>query len=126
MALKWAWHHSHETRRAWDGSKGKASGAASEEKVWGAVEEKKGWSVKRGRVYTKDSTGQTRVYDGVAITPGNKAIGLEVKSGTSRKTRPQREYDARVNSGHSSAIGTGRHDRLEIYKSLEIRVPSEE
>lgn len=39
--------------------------------------------MRKGRIYTKDNTGQVRVYDGAAITPDEKYIGLEVKSGKS-------------------------------------------
>ena len=41
--------------------------------------------MREGRIYTKDNTGQVRVYDGAAITPDEKYIGLEVKSGKVQK-----------------------------------------
>ena len=52
--------------------------------------------MREGRIYTKDNTGQVRVYDGAAITPDEKYIGLEVKSGKAQKTKAQREFDNRI------------------------------
>lgn len=49
--------------------------------------------MREGRIYTKDNTGQVRVYDGAAITPDEKYIGLEVKSGKAQKTKAQREFE---------------------------------
>jgi hypothetical protein len=109
----------------WTKGDGSPPGASSEQAVWDAVEAKDGWSVTRGRVYTTDGTGQVRVYDGVAHSPRGKNIGLEVKSGTARKTADQRAYDSRVNSGQSTAVGTGANQGLTIDRVKEIRRAAE-
>lgn len=96
-------------------------GATAENDAWAAIESKGGWTVTRGRVYTTDGTGQVRVYDGVAHSPSGKNIGLEVKSGSARKTAEQRVFDARLNSGQTTVTGTGQNKGLNIDRTLEIR-----
>lgn len=76
--------------------------------------------MRRGRIYTKDSTGQVRVYDGAAITPDEKYIGLEVKSGKAQKTKAQREFDNRI-SRSNPAIGVGKSKGITISHSITIR-----
>ena len=44
-------------------------GEQAEKEAWDAIAQKEGWKVDRGRIYTKDSTGQVRVYDGMATDP---------------------------------------------------------
>ena len=91
------------------------AGGQAEEEVWDAISKKEGWGVRRGRIYTKDSTGQVRVYDGAAITPDGKYIGLEVKSG-----KAQREFDNRI-SRSNPAIGVGQSEGITISHSITIR-----
>ena len=96
------------------------AGGQAEEEVWDAISKKEGWGVRRGRIYTKDSTGQVRVYDGAAITPDGKYIGLEVKSGKAQKTKAQREFDNRI-SRSNPAIGVGQSEGITISHSITIR-----
>ena len=96
------------------------AGAWAEEEVWDAIAEKEGWTVNRGRVYTKDSTGQVRVYDGMAIDPKGRNIGIEVKSGSAQKTRAQREFDNRI-SKDNPAKGIGKYKDIEIGYTITIR-----
>ncbi|MDE7207716.1 MAG: hypothetical protein K2N90_11275 [Lachnospiraceae bacterium] len=63
------------------------AGELAEKEVWDAIAQKEGWSVRTGRIYTKDSTGQVGVYDGMAIDPKGRQIRLEVKSGSARKPK---------------------------------------
>jgi RHS repeat-associated protein len=97
------------------------AGAAAEEAVWNAVEQKPGWQVIEGRVYVRNAAGDVRVYDGAAIGPSGRPIGLEVKSGTGAKTPTQRAFDAGVNT-RTPAEGIGEYSGLTIYRALEIRV----
>ena len=60
------------------------------------------------------------MYDGVAITPNNKAIGLEVKSGNARLTSAQRSFDRRI-SVSNPAHGIGQHSDIEITHAITIR-----
>ena len=55
-----------------------APGAAAEESVWNAVAAKPGWQVIEGRVSVRNAAGDLRVYDGIAISPRGRAIGLEL------------------------------------------------
>ncbi len=96
------------------------AGEQAEKEVWDAIAQKKGWKVERGRIYTKDSTGQVRVYDGMATDPKGRQIGLEVKSGSARKTKAQREIDKRV-SKSNPAKGIGRSKGIEIGHVITIR-----
>lgn len=75
--------------------------------------------MREGRIYTKDNTGQVRVYDGAAITPDEKYIGLEVKSGKAQKTKAQREFDNRI-SKSNPAIGVGPSEGITITHSITI------
>ncbi len=75
--------------------------------------------MREGRIYTKDNTGQVRVYDGAAITPDEKYIGLEVKSGKAQKTKAQREFDNRI-SKSNPAIGVGQSEGITITHSITI------
>ena len=96
------------------------AGEQAEKEVWDAIAQKEGWSVRTGRIYTKDSTGQVRVYDGMAIDPKGRKIGIEVKSGSARKTRAQREFDKRV-SKNNPAKGIGRSKGIKIDHTITIR-----
>jgi len=95
-------------------------GSNAENVTWAAIKNKPGWRVIEGRVYARDATGQERVYDGVAISPKGHVIGLEVKSGTGKKTPEQRAFDNRVNAGNP-VRGVGQHSDLEIERVIEIR-----
>ena len=98
------------------------AGAAAEELVWSSIEAKPGWEVIRGRIHVRDTTGQLRVYDGAAISPKNRMIGLEVKSGTGTKTALQKTFDSRLNSNHTNtANGVGKSIEYEILRALEIK-----
>ena len=96
------------------------AGGQAEEKVWDVISKKDGWGVRKGRIYTKDNTGQVRVYDGAAITPDEEYIGLEVKSGKAQKTKAQREFDNRI-SKSNPAIGVGQSEGITITHSITIR-----
>ncbi|WP_339754938.1 hypothetical protein [uncultured Marinobacter sp.] len=98
------------------------AGAAAEQKVWDAVKQKPGWSVIEGRVSVRNSDGQLRVYDGAAVSPRGRTIGLEVKSGSATKTAPQRNFDSGVNT-YNPAVGVGNSSGVSVGRSLEIRVP---
>lgn len=81
-------------------------GSVAEGAVWNAIEQKPGWSVVRGRVYTQNAAGDVRVYDGAAVSPRGRVIGLEVKSGSARRTAAQRIFDQGV-STQNPAVGIG-------------------
>jgi len=99
-----------------------APGSFAEKAVWDAIEGKPGWQVIRGRVHAIDAIGQIRVYDGYAVTPTGRIIGLEVKSGTGRYTAAQRAFDRWLNSSRlNEAIGVGRHEGLIIRRAVEVR-----
>jgi RHS repeat-associated protein len=103
------------------GGKGQG-GREAEEAVWDAVSQKAGWRIIRGRVYVRDPDGVVRVYDGVAISPRGRAIGLEVKSGTARRTPSQREFDNRLNSNPmNTATGVGKSSGVRVQRAVEIR-----
>lgn len=95
-------------------------GAAAEQSVWDAIKEKFGWRVIEGSVGARSASGQVRYYDGAAVSPRGRVIGLEVKSGTASKTPAQRAFDSGVNT-QNPAIGIGQNQGLEIGRSLEIR-----
>lgn len=98
------------------------AGASAESAVWDAVEAKPGWEVVRGRVSVRDASGQLRVYDGAAISPRGRVIGLEVKSGSGRLTPAQRAFDTGLNSSGTNTLqGVGRSSNLEIRRALEVR-----
>ncbi|WP_147275127.1 hypothetical protein [Paenibacillus prosopidis] len=98
------------------------SGADAEEAAWKAIESKKGWEVTRGRVHVRDSTGQLRVYDGVAKSPSGRTIGLEVKLGSATKTPQQRAFDNRLNSSRNNkAFGVGNNKGITVDRSITIR-----
>ena len=97
------------------------SGAAAEQSVWDAVSQKPGWSVIEGQVGVRNASGQLRYYDGAAVSPRGRVIGLEVKSGSATKTPAQRIFDSGVNT-QNPAVGVGRYDGvLEVGRALEIR-----
>lgn len=97
------------------------SGAAAEQSVWAAVSQKPGWSVIQGNVGVKNASGQLRYYDGVAVSPRGRVIGLEVKSGSAVKTPAQRIFDSGVNT-YNPAVGVGRHAGLPpVGGTLQIR-----
>ncbi|MEO8585038.1 MAG: polymorphic toxin-type HINT domain-containing protein [Acidobacteriota bacterium] len=100
------------------------SGAMAEQSVWDAIKQKRGWNVREGRVSVRDASGTLRVYDGAAISPRGRVIGLEIKSGTARRTASQRMFDRWLNSNSgNTASGVGVNLGLTIQRSLEIRVP---
>jgi hypothetical protein len=97
-------------------------GSIAEQNVWDAVKQKPGWQVVEGRVSVRDASGQLRVYDGVAVSPSGKTIGLEVKSGTATKTAPQLTFDSTLNSSRSnSAFGVGQNKGIVVNRALEIK-----
>jgi hypothetical protein len=95
-------------------------GSLAEEATWEAIKNKPGWRVVEGRVTVRDAKGQTRIYDGAAISPNGHVIGLEVKSGSGTKTAAQREFDKRVNAGNA-VQGVGQHSDLVIERVIEIK-----
>lgn len=95
-------------------------GSIAEHEVWDAIKKKDGWRVIDEHVTVRDSTGQIRVYDGVAISPNDRVIALEVKSGSARKTAAQRAFDSRVNNG-APVLGVGANEGLLIERVLEVR-----
>ncbi len=97
-------------------------GAAAEQSVWDAVRQKPGWDVIEGQVGVRNASGQLRYYDGAAVSPRGRVIGLEVKSGSAVKTGAQRTFDAGVNT-FNPASGVGQNAGLEVGRSLEIGVP---
>ncbi len=63
-----------------------------------------------------------RVYDGVAVSPSRKVIGIEVKSGTGKLTPAQRAFDTRLNSSRfNTARGFGMSSNITIHRALEVR-----
>ncbi len=102
---------------------GRAGGSA-EAAVCDAVEAKPGWSVVRGQVAVRDASGQLRYYDGAAISPRGRVIGLETKSGTATLTPEQRLFDTTLNSNPSNvARGVGQSKGIMVQRSTLIRVP---
>lgn len=100
------------------------SGASAENAVWDAVEAKPGWQVIRGRVSVRDASGQLRVYDGAAVSPSGRVIGLEVKSGSASLTADQRAFDSALNaSGPQTVTGVGQNAGLPVRRAVEIRQP---
>jgi RHS repeat-associated protein len=97
-------------------------GSAAEQAVWDAVKQKPGWSVIEGRVSVRNADGQLRIYDGAAVSPRGRIIGLEVKSGSATKTASQRNFDSGV-STYNPAVGVGNSSGVSVGRSLEIRVP---
>lgn len=96
------------------------SGAAAEQSVWDAVSQKPGWNVIEGNVGVRNASGQLRYYDGAAVSPRGRVIGLEVKSGSAVKTPAQRIFDSGVNTSNP-AVGVGQNRGLEVGRSLQIR-----
>lgn len=70
----------------------------------------------------RNAAGELRVYDGVAISPSGRFIGLEVKSGSANLTAYQRAFDRGVNT-FNQAVGVGSHRGLSVQRSLLINVP---
>src|SRR4029077_5504529 len=82
------------------------AGGAAEEQVWDAIARKPGWSVVRRRFHVRDASGDLRVYDGAAVSPRGRIVGLEVKSGTAPWDPAQRAFDRRVSSlNPASGVG---------------------
>jgi RHS repeat-associated protein len=104
-----------------DGGRG---GASAEQAVWDAVRQKPGWNLVEGRVSVRNESGQLRVYDGVAISPRGRVIGLEVKSGSATRTQAQSIFDRGVTS-FTPVMGVGRSSTLPgpVTRSMLIRVP---
>jgi len=98
-------------------------GFAGEQAVWNAVKNKPGWNVIEGRVSVRNADGQLRVYDGAAVSPRGRTIGLEVKSGSATKTAAQRNFDSGVNT-YNPAVGVGQSSGVSVGRSLEVRVHS--
>jgi len=100
---------------------GRAGGSA-EAAVWDSVEAKPGWSVRTGNVAVRDASGQLRYYDGIAISPRDRIIGLEVKSGDASRTGAQRLFDTTLNSSPSNvATGVGQSAGTTVQRSILIR-----
>jgi RHS repeat-associated protein len=86
---------------------GGRAGAAAEQAVWDAVRQKPGWTVIEGRVSVRNAAGDLRVYDGAAVSPRGRVIGLEVKSGSATRNGAQSTFDAGVNT-FNPAFGVGQ------------------
>jgi RHS repeat-associated protein len=97
-------------------------GSQSEQAVWDAIKQKPGWNVIEGRVSARNAAGDLRIYDGAAVSPHGRVIGLEVKSGGATRTSAQSAFDAGVNT-FNPAVGVGNNAGLEIGRSLLIRRP---
>jgi len=95
-------------------------GSMAEQSVWNAVRQKPGWNVIEGRVSVRNPAGDLRIYDGAAVSPRGRVIGLEVKSGGATRTGSQSAFDAGVNT-FNPAIGVGGNAGLEVGRSLLIR-----
>ena len=99
------------------------SGSVGENSVWNAIEQKPGWTVQRGRVAVRNVANELRIFDGVATGPSNRTIGLEIKSGTARRSKFQRAFDSGLNSGRTNtAKGVGASSGITIHRTLQIRV----
>ncbi len=61
-----------------------------------------------------------RVYDGMAIDPKGRQIPVEVKLGSAKKTRAQREFDNRVGK-NNPVEGIGKSKGIEICYTITIR-----
>ena len=97
-------------------------GYLAEQATFDAVLRKPGWDVIRDPVSVRDATGQLRVYDGAAISPSGRYIGLETKSGTGRLTPAQRAFDARLNANKTNTVqGVGQSSQFEIQRVIEVR-----
>lgn len=109
----------------WTTGDGDRPGHSAEKDVWSRIAKKPGWEVRRGGIRVVDAEGKIRVYDGAARMKGKGAwIGLEIKSGSARKTASQRGFDSRLGSSSSPLRATGANKDIEIRKSVEIKVPS--
>jgi RHS repeat-associated protein len=99
-------------------------GGSAEVGVWDAIAAKPGWSVRTGPVAVRDASGQLRYYDGVAFSPRDRVIGLEVKSGGASRNAAQRTFDRTLNSSPSNvANGVGQSTGVIVRRSTVIRVP---
>ncbi|MDC6167875.1 hypothetical protein [Paucibacter sp. XJ19-41] len=101
---------------------GGSAGAAAEQSVWNAVAQKPGWRAIEGRVSVRNAAGDLRVYDGAAVSPRGRVIGLEVKSGGAPYGGSQAAFDSGVNT-FNPAFGVGQNLGLEVGRSLLIRRP---
>jgi hypothetical protein len=95
-------------------------GSQAEQSVWDAVGRKPGWRVIEGRVAVRNQNGELRIYDGAAVSPRNRVIGLEVKSGNARRTGAQAQFDAGVSSANP-ATGVGDNSGLSVGRAIMIR-----
>ena len=77
-----------------------------------------------GRVSVRNAAGDLRVYDGVAVSPRGRVIGLEVKSGTGGRKPTQSAVDRGVNTFHP-AVGVGQSANIPapVGRAIEINVP---
>lgn len=97
-------------------------GGSAEVGVWDAIAAKPGWRVDRGPIAVRDASGQLRYYDGVAISPRDRFIGLEVKSGDASRTAAQRLFDTTLNSNPGNvATGVGQSAGTTVQRSILIR-----
>jgi hypothetical protein len=97
-------------------------GSFAEQATFNAVLRKPGWDVIRDPIYVRDATGQLRVYDGAAISPSSRIIGLETKSGTGRLTPAQRAFDTRLNSNRANAAqGVGQSSQYQIQRAIKVQ-----
>lgn len=96
-------------------------GGSAEVGVWDAIAAKPGWSVRTGNVAVRDASGQLRYYDGLAISPHRRFIGLEVKSGDASRTAAQRLFDTTLNSNPGNvATGVGQSAGTTVQRSILI------
>ena len=113
-----------EMRHRWHGRTAVVlrPGSVAEQVTFDAIEQKPGWTVIRDPVHVRDATGQLRVYDGAAISPSGRYIGLETKSGAGRLTPAQRAFDTRLNSSKANtAPGVGQSSKITVQRAIEVR-----
>jgi hypothetical protein len=97
-------------------------GSLAEQATFDAVLQKPRWRVIRDPISVRDATGQLRVYDGAAISPSGRVIGLETKSGTGRLTPAQRAFDTRLNSSSANiSQGVGQSAGIIIQRAIQVR-----
>jgi hypothetical protein len=80
---------------------------------------KPGWSVIEGRVSVRNAADDLRVYDGAAVSPRGRVIGLEAKSGSATRNSAQRAFDAGANT-YKPAVGVGDDVGTEVGRALLI------
>ncbi|MDJ0944579.1 MAG: RHS repeat-associated core domain-containing protein, partial [Kiloniellales bacterium] len=101
-------------------SSGQTTYQFAERLPWDSIAQKPGWSVIRGRVYARNSAGDIRIYDGVAVSPRGRVIGLEIKTGLSRNSR-QLGFDRGINT-QNPASAFGENTGLVIGRAFHIKL----